>query len=527
MKSLLVIMALAATAHAQAPALDPGLGTLHHRVSTQSAEAQQYFDQGLKYVYAFNHEAAAESFRYATKLDPELALGYWGAALALGPNINMDVDPDREKQAYELAQEAVKHLDRATAEERDVVNVLTKRYSSDPSADLHKLSADYAHAMGELAARYPNDLDLATLYAEALMDLHPWKLWAHDGTPGEDTMTIVSTLESVLKRDPNHLGANHYLIHALEASPHPERALASARRIAGLAPSAGHLVHMPAHILQRTGDYRGAALANAKAADVDRQFAAKHGNESMYMAMYYNHNLQFGSASYAMLGDYATAKKMADEFGGNAAAMAKMMPPAESFSIAPALVNVRFGKWREILATPDPRVGPVSTALWHFARGTALAKLGDAPGAESELHSLEAMLPSITTEPGFTQNSQKDLVTVASHLLAGRVAAAKGDDAGAIAQYEQAVAAEDALSYDEPADWPLPSRETLGAALLHAGRAADAERVFAGDLARNAHNPRSLYGLAAARRAQKKDGSAAHAEFARVWKGGPLRIEDL
>jgi len=505
MKVLAAIIALAVS-------LDPGLGTLHHPVSTTNAEAQKYFDQGMKYVYAFNHEAAVDSFKQATTLDPDLAIGYWGAALALGPNINMDVDPDHEKQAYETVQAALARIDHASAEERDLINALAKRYTNDPKADLHKLSENYSEAMGELAKKYPDDLDVATLYAESLMDLHPWKFWTHDGKPTEGTEEIVSTLQAVLKKNPNHIGANHYLIHAVEASAHPEVGLASAHRLQKLAPSAGHLVHMPAHILQRTGDYAGAALANTRGADVDREWIKKHGGESMYVAMYYNHNLQFGSASYAMIGDFATSKTMADEFGAAAAGMAKMMPPVEIFASAPALVLVRFGKWRDVLSVPDPKAGTTSTALWHFARGTAFAKLGNVAGAESELKELDALLPSVTTEPGFTQNSQRDLVAVGSHILAGRVAAAKGDHAGAIAHYEEAVKLEDALNYDEPADWPLPARETLGAELLRAGRKAAARRVFLEDLKRNPKNPRSLLALG-----RKAPG----------WKGGPLRIGDL
>ncbi|HJW95528.1 MAG TPA: hypothetical protein VJ901_18060 [Thermoanaerobaculia bacterium] len=498
MKYLAAIIALAVSVAAQtppAPELDPGLGHLHHPVSTKNAEAQQYFDQGLKYAFAFNHEMAAASFQQAAKLDPELAIAYWGAALVNGPNINMDVDPDHEKAAYEAEQAALAHVEHASAEEKDLIDALAKRYTNDPKADLHKLSENYSAAMGEVAKKYPNDLDVAVLYAESMMDLHPWKFWTHDGHPTEGTEEIVSTLEAVLKKNPNHIGANHYYIHAVEASSHPERALASAHRLQTLAPSAGHLVHMPAHILQRTGDYTGAARANAHAAEVDRAFAKKNGGDSMYMAMYYSHNLQFGSASYAMVGDYATSKKMAGEFAGNVMNFVKMMPPVESFAIAPVLVDVRFAKWRDVLKAPDPNVGPVSTALWHFARGTAFAKLGNVAGAESEQKVLDAALPSITTEIGFTQNSQRDLVTVASHLLAGRIASAKGDHAGAIAHYEEAVKAEDALNYDEPADWPLPAREALGAELLRAGRKADAQQVFREDLKHNPRNPRSLFAL--------------------------------
>ncbi len=528
MKYLAVMIALTLSVYAQnAPELDPNLGKLHHPVSTKNAEAQKYFDQGLKYAYAFNHEAAADSFRHAAQLDPDLAIAWWGVALVQGPNINMDVDPDHEKAAWEAEQQALAKIDHASAEERDLINALAKRYSNDPKADLHKLSEEYSAAMAEVAKKYPDDLDAATLYAESLMDLHPWKFWTHDGVPAEGTMEIVSTLKGVLKKDPNHIGANHYLIHAVEASSHPEEGLAAAQRLKTLAPSAGHLVHMPAHILQRTGDYAGAGKANAHAADVDREWIRKHGPDSMYAAMYYSHNLQFGSASYAMLGDYATSKKMADEFSANVIQFVKMMPPVESFATAPVLVDVRFAKWKEILSAPNPNVGPVSTAFWHFARGTAFARLGNVSGAESEQKQLDAALPSLPTDPGFTQNSQRALATVGSHLLAGRIAEAKGDSAGAIAHYEEAAKVEDALNYDEPADWPLPARETLGGALLRANRAADAEKVFREDLKHNPHNPRSLFGLAEAMKRQKKGGSAQRAQFAKMWKGAPPKIADL
>ena len=295
-------------------ALEPGLGKVHWAVSTKSADAQKFFDQGMAYTYGFNHESAIKSFQRATQLDPELTMGYWGVALALGPNINLDVDPDREKQAYDSVQAALAHTSHASAKERDLVDALAKRYSNDPKADLKKLAADYSSAMGELSKKYPADLDIATLYAESMMDLHPWKFWTHDGRPNEGTEKIVSMLESVLRRNPNHLGANHYYIHAVEASSHPERALPSARRFKTMAPASGHLVHMPAHIFQRTGNYAGAAMANTKAAETDRDFIKKNGGDNIYAMMYYNHNLQFGLASYSTIGRFAEAKKMADEF---------------------------------------------------------------------------------------------------------------------------------------------------------------------------------------------------------------------
>jgi hypothetical protein len=508
-------------------ALEPGLGTVHWPVSTKNVHAQRFFDQGMKYVYGFNHESAIASFQEAVKFDPGLAMGHWGAALALGPNINMDVDPDREKQAYDEVHAAAAHESHASAKEKGLIAALSKRYSNDPKADLKQLGRDYSAAMAALAKKYPDDLDIATLYAESLMDLHPWKFWSRDGKPAEGTTEIVSVLESVLRRNPNHLGANHYYVHAIEGSPHPERALASADRLRTLAPSSGHIVHMPAHIYQRTGNYAGAARANATAAATDRVFIKNHGGESMYAAMYYNHNLQFGWTSYAMMGRFAEAKTMADEFSSNAAMMAKHLPPVEYAAASTLLLLLRFGRWTEVLAAPPVNAGPLSTTFAHFARATALAKLGDVAGAEAEQKAFEAARAGVPDNPGVFQNSERAVADVAVHVLAGRIAEARGDGKSAIAEYTSAVASEDKLDYDEPADWFSPTRETLGAALLRNGRNSEAEKVFRADLARNAHNPRSLYGLAAALRAQKKDAASTAAEFRRKWEGGKLTIDSF
>ena len=274
-------------AQPQIPALMTGLGQHHHTISTKSPEAQRFFDQGLTLVFGFNHEEAERSFRRAAELDPESAMAFWGVALALGPCINnSDLDPPHERAAYEAVQKALSLASSATERERDYIQALAKRYSGDPRIDLRKLDADYARAMRDLSKRYPDDLDASTLYAESLMDLHPWKLWDLDGRPTEGTQEILAVLESVLRRDPNHLGANHYYIHATEASPHPEWALASARRLETLAPGAGHLVHMPAHTYMRVGDYSAAAHSNAVAAGVDRNYLGESGTTgSMYDMM--------------------------------------------------------------------------------------------------------------------------------------------------------------------------------------------------------------------------------------------------
>ena len=519
-------MLLALLILAAAPvSMDPGVGHVHFAVSTQNAEAQRYFDQGMAYLYGFNHETAIRSFQRAGELDPDLGMAWWGVALALGPNINLDVDPDREKQAYDAVQTALtKH---ASPKEHDLIIILAKRYSNDPKADLKKLAADYSASMGELSKKYPDDLDIATLYAESMMDLRPWKFWSHDGTPAPQTEAIVSVLESVIRRDPSHLGANHYYIHAVEASAHPERALKSADRLRTLAPASGHLVHMPAHIYERTGNYSGAAKANESAAAVDRKFIAKNGGESIYALMYYNHNLQFGTTSYLMDGRFADAKRLGDEFGANATAAAKDMPMLESATATPVLVRLRFSRWADVIKMPVANAGPMSSAFSHFARGVAFVHLGDIRAAEREQGEFEAAQAKLGDDPGIFQNSPKAVAAVAADLLRGRIAEANGNRAQALDAYRGAVAAQDALDYDEPPDWFYPTRETLGAALIRARKYAEAEKVFREDLKRNPNNPRSLFGLAEAQRKQKKSTAAAMTAFKKSWRGGALRIEDF
>jgi tetratricopeptide (TPR) repeat protein len=529
----IIVLSFSALAqeHSMSPAapapLETGLGDEHFAVSTKSADAQRFFDQGMRYVYAFNHDAAVASFKRATDLDPDLALGYWGQALALGPNINMDVDPQREKQAFDLAKAAGAHAEHASQKERDMIDALRTRYSDEPGADLKKLSVDYSGRMRALHAKYPDDPDIGTLFAESLMDLTPWKFWTHDGKPTENTQEIVTVLESVLKSHPNHMGANHYYIHAVEASSRPERALKAADRLTKLAPAAGHLVHMPAHIYQRTGNYSGAAAANAAGAVADREFVKVHGGEGMYPLMYYNHNLDFGASSYAMIGQFAKAKEFADETTANALKVVKMMPPIEAFSTDSMKVLLRFGKWADVLGAPDQSAGPYSIAFRHFARGVAFARIGNVAGAQSEEKELEAARANLSDDPGFLQNAGKSLGAVMAPLLKGQIALAEGNHTGAIEAYRQAVAAEDELNYDEPSDWFYPTRETLGGALLRHGDYAEAERVFRDDLARTPNNPRSLFGLAEALKKQKKPAAKTVAAFKKVWRGEQLRVGDL
>ena len=511
--------------------LMPGLGSFHHAISTKSPEAQQFFDQGLTLVFAFNHEEAVRAFRRASQLDPKSAMAFWGVALALGPCINLDVDPAREKAAYEAVQKALSLAPGATERERDYIQALAKRYSSDPKVDLRSLDADYANAMRELSKRYPDDLDARTLYAESMMDLHPWKLWSLDGSPTEGTEEILAVLESVLRRDPNHLGANHYYIHATEASSHPEWALASAHRLETLAPAAGHLVHMPAHVYMRVGDYSAAARSNAVGAEVDRIYLRESGTTgSIYDMMYYCHNLHFLSASYSMSGDFAHAKQAADELATHVGPMLHDMPIAEAYAPYPIFVLLRFHRWDEVLQLPPPNPGlAMTTAFWHFARGSAFAAKGQIALAEEERTILETERERTPADREFSMffNKARAFLDLAEQILDARIAAAKGDQEQAVKDWEKGVEIEDTLNYGEPPEWFYPVRESLGAALLRNGQAERAEEVFRADLEQYPRNPRSLFGLLRALEAQNKSANVEEVrkEFEAAWKNADVTLE--
>jgi hypothetical protein len=388
--------------------------------------------------------------------------------------------------------------------------------------------------MKALTAKYPDDLDAATLYAESLMNLRPWKLWTLDGKPAEDTLEIAQVLESVLKRDPRHIGANHYYIHTIEASTSPERALASAEPLKTLAPAAGPQVHKPAHNQARTRDHAGAAAANLAGASADREYLKTAPPDSFYGMAYYSHNLHFLADSEMMQGRFAEAQRAAAELAERLLPHADMMPMAESMAAMPMSVLLRFGRHDEILklAMP-PENRPVVTAYWHFARGVALARTGQADAAAAERAKLAAAIPNVPDSAlfgGSGLESAKTVLAVAQTVLDARIAAARSDSAQAITLWQQAIAAADKLPYDEPPVWFYPLRESLGAALLGAGRPADAERVFRDDLVRHPRNARSLFGLQASLTAQNKPDDAAWVQraFVEVWKGdGTLSVEGL
>lgn len=499
-----------------------GLGDVHHPVSTANTKAQAFFDQGLKLVYAFNHDEARRSFQRAAELDPQLAMAWWGVALTLGPNYNLPVDPEREKAAYDAIQRALALQDNGSEPERGYINALATRYSNNPHADLHALDLAYKDAMGKLAARYPDDLDAVTLYAESIMNLNPWKLWTADGRAAEGTEEIVTTLESVLKRDPNHIGANHYYIHAVEASPNPERALPSAARLAKLAPAAGHLVHMPAHIYARVGDHTASAHCNALAAAADKKFLSQTREQGVYPLMYYSHNLHFLAYAACMNGDFAQAKAAAAKLVANVAPAIKQMPMLEGFLPTPLIVLFAFERWDDILKSPAPDPSLLITnAVWHSLRGVAFANTGRTIEAKKEQQAFADTVAKIPPDTMYDQlNKTSAVFTVHEQLLAAAIAHSRHDEKTAVDSLGRAVAAEDALNYSEPPAWYPPLRPLLGRVLLANKRAADAEKIFRADLDRNPRDARALSGLRDALRAQDRQYEADQIDrqFRAAWK---------
>jgi len=504
-----------------------GMGSVYHPVATANPEAQKFFNQGLAFVYAFNHDEAIRSFKRASELDPTMAMAYWGIALALGPNINLDVDPAREKAAFEAAQKALALSAKSPENERAYIEAVAKRYSIDPNADLKKLAVDYKNAMGALVTRYPDDLNAATLYAESAMNLRPWRLWSPDGQPAEGTEEIVAVLESVLRRDPNHIGAIHYYIHAIEASPNPDRAMAYAPRLPQLIPAAGHLVHMPAHIYQRTGDYQAAARSNKDAALADEAYFKSHGDKGLYPVMYYCHNLHFLAIAHSMSGRFSDAFSAAQRLETYAKPAVKEMPMAEGFVPTPTLVLIRFGKWTEILRFPAPDKSLITTtAVWHFARGMAFAGKRDSEKAEAERAAFLEMKKAVPAGASFGLNSADSLLQIADVVLAARIAEANHSKVLAVTTLLKGIDLEDALAYDEPPYWFMPVRELVGGALLRTGDFAGAEVMFRQDLQRNRRNGRSLFGLMEALRAQKKDYATplVQREFEAAWKDSDTKL---
>ena len=506
---------------ALAPRLQ-NLGKHVFPVTTKSKEAQLFINQGFNLSFAFNHAEAARAFREAARLDPQLAMAYWGQALVLGPNINAAMDPNNEPTAHELVQKAVALKSHASPREQAYIDALVERYSG-KAADRQTRDRAYAAAMRKLSERFPEDLDAAALYAESMMDLRPWGYWSRDGQPYEGTAEVVSVIEKVIEKNQLHPGALHLYIHLLESTEKVDKAEAAADRLLTLMPAAGHMVHMPAHIYQRVGRYADAARSNELAIAADEDYITQCQAQGLYPMGYYPHNIHFlwfaasfdGRSKLAIDSARKSASKIPDE-------ALKQVPLLAIFRIVPYYALTRFGKWDEMLKEPEPPAfSPYSRGIWHYARGVALVEKGQFDAAEQELAKIKEVLKDpILEQPLFSPNKGRSVLSIAPEVLAGQIAAAKKNYDVAIAHLERAVRFEDALVYTEPAEWHYPPRQALGAILLEAGRPAEAETVYWADLKRHRNNGWSLFGLNQALRAQGKndDATLVEARFKKSWE---------
>lgn len=510
------------------------LGTYSRTTSTSSAEAQAYFNQGLRLIYAFNHDEAARAFARAIELDPTCALCYWGAGEALGPNYNMPAMPERWTVLWQALQAAQREAAHATPVEQALIGALAKRYPGpeplSPEA-MAPYNRTYADAMREVAQRFPGDDDVQVFFAEAAMTANPWKLWDHEGRAAPGTDEIVATLETVLARNPSHPGANHYYIHAVEASPHPEKAVAAAERLPGLIPGGGHIVHMPAHIFQRVGRYADASEANRAGARVDLAYInqAKPPEWAYYAGMYLAHNYQFLAYAASMQGRSAEALQATLDMRAHVPdAMLQMGAGLDWYMAERYFVLERFGRWRELLAEPAPDAKLQGLrAAYHYARACAFAATGDVAHAREEKAQLDAIAAALPAAAPAGLNTAKDLLAVATEVAGARIAIAQGDRAAAVTALRDAAAKEDLLAYDEPANWFVPVRHLLGAQLLADARAAEAEAVYREDLRLHPANGWALHGLAQALKAQHRqvEADAVAREFAVAWKDADIRLD--
>jgi tetratricopeptide (TPR) repeat protein len=527
-------LALEPTKTAPVP-LYEGLSDYQYPISTQNSQAQRYFNQGLLLAYGFNHAEAARSFREAAWLDPNCALCYWGTALVLGPNINAGMEKEAVPQAWEALQTAIRLSQRATnPREKALIQALAKRYTSQPVEDRKPLDLAYVNAMRQVMRRYPADLDVATLFAEALMDTMPWDYWQPNGQPKSDAVEIFQTLEAVLKQNPNHPGANHFYIHAVEKEK-PELGLPAADRLMTLFPNAGHLVHMPSHIYIRTGRYHDAVLSNQRGIKADDAYLAQTQAQGIYPLAYKPHNHHFlwyavlmtGQSQIALEAAAQTAKVDPKLLGEGALAGA-----LQHYSSIPLVTQVRFSRWDDILSAPAP-AQPYQKGIWHYGRGMAFLGKGQAGRAAQELNQLQAIAakPALKDLKIWGSNSTASILDVATQVLGGEMAAQAGRYERAIAHLKTAVNLEDKLVYTEPPDWYHPTRQVLAKILHQAGKAREAEQVYRADLKIYPENGWSLYGLAQSLQAQGKTAEAKSIQtrFQTAWKyaDGPLTLEQL
>jgi tetratricopeptide (TPR) repeat protein len=518
------------------PPLWPDLGSITYKITTANERAQAYFDQGLRLAYAFNHGEAQRAFRMGQKLDPDCAMCFWGEALVLGPNINLPMPEDAIAPAYAAAQKAKALAANASARERALIGALAARYGSDPKADRAPFDAAYAAEMAKVATQFPDDDEITTLYAEAVMDLSPWDYWKPGGRePNPQSAPIVPTLERVLARNPNHPGAIHFYIHAVEASDRPKRAEPYADRLRGAIPGAGHLVHMPSHIYYRVGRYLDALSDNKTAVRVDEKYLAdSNAPMGVYRLGYYPHNVHFVMASAQMAGDsqtvIAAATKLRELIPDEAARGIAMVQPVKA---APYFAHAQFSTPETILAVPDPGDAiPYVKAMWLYMRGIALAARHNFASAAAAADAIETLERTANFKLLKDSNiPAQQVLRIARTLILARVAQAKGDFRTAVVRFERAAALQDALPYTEPPYWYYPIRQSLAAALLQAGRYAEAERQFQRALSRAPSNGWSYYGLAEVHKSRGNTAAArkAEADLARTWIGDRrlLQISNL
>jgi tetratricopeptide (TPR) repeat protein len=509
--------------------LHSGTGPHKRPVVIAEGKARQFFDQGLNFLYAFNHGEAKRSFRTAAKYDPDSAMAWWGIAMANSPHINsMGVSPQEEQEAHEALQKAMLQIERARAVDQALIRAAVTRFQHPQPADRNPLNVAYAEAMEKVWKEFPNDADVGALYAESRMNLRPWDLWTADGKPHPGTDEIVETLEKTLEVDPNHPFALHLYIHAVEASDRPERARDAADRLRVLQPGLGHNVHMPSHIDVRVGDWQKAIVSNQKAIEADRAYREKRPNQTIYR-LYMAHNHHMLAFAAMMVGQSELAIRELD-------GLIASIPPEsarfmagilDGFFASPLEARVRFGRWDEVLAHPEPaEYLPISRALWRHARAVAHAAKGDPARARQEFSLFLEARKLVPESAGFGNNTAAAILEVAHHLTEGEVLVAEGKQEEAIAALERAVRAEDALRYDEPPDWIQPTRHTLGALLAKLGRHEQAVAVYREDLRRLPNNGWSLYGLASSLDAlgKKEEAEKARARFREVWAKADVSI---
>jgi tetratricopeptide (TPR) repeat protein len=512
-----------------------GLGNHHFAITTAVPEANRWFDQGLMLTFGFNHDGAERSFLKATQLDPQCAMCWWGAALVLGPHVNAGMDPANNAQAWSRLQKAIALAPKATPREQAFIRALSARYAAEPPADRKALDAAYVESTRQHVAQFPDDLDAAVFHAEAMMDTQPWNYYDDQLRPRGHTADIVSTLESVIRRNPDHAGALHLYVHAVEASSDPQRGVAAADHLRTLIPASGHLVHMPAHIYSRVGRWHDAVLANEVAIKADDDYLAicRGNTQGVYPLGYVPHNHHFLWFAASMEGTQALARTAAAQTAQRTNLPELMRQPGfaglQQYWLTPWFERVRFGRWEEIVAMPNPAPDlPYVTAIWHYAQGMAAVRqkrLDDAAGHLQEL-ATRAKDPVMDTLTVWDRYPLAHSARIAERVLAGELAAARGDRATGIAALREAAAIEDRIPYDEPPGWHAPTRHTLGAMLLADGQAAQAETAYREELARNPENGWSLFGLAQSLRAQKRDAEAAavEARFAQAWKNADVQL---